>query len=63
LKPAKLKIKGGIFEVAEDGWICIDLENSKRKIRISPDGIKVSFRLKINCLIYFLDSSREMYSL
>lgn len=41
LKPIKFKTKGGLLEISSNGWISLDIAKNKRKITISPDGLKV----------------------
>jgi len=43
LKPYKYSTKNGILEIHKDGFVSLEVLNIKRKLTISPDGLKVYF--------------------
>jgi len=43
LKPYKYSTKSGILEIHKDGVASLEVLNIKRKLLISPDGLKVFY--------------------
>lgn len=45
LRPYKYSTKSGILEIHKDGVVSLEVLNIKRKLVITPDGLKVNFDL------------------